>query len=164
MIDRYGEDVNPNVRSNVAAALKMEPGKIAWASREQYRLVQDFHSFLVDYDILICPAVTVTPFPFAELYPREIDGEPMANYVHWAALTSTLTVTGNPVVALPCGLDDQGTPFGIQVVGKLHQDRAVLAVANALESAFRMDSALARPVPDLAAVPFNEVTLSRVSA
>jgi Asp-tRNA(Asn)/Glu-tRNA(Gln) amidotransferase A subunit family amidase len=149
-MEEYGEDVNPNVRSNVAAALKMEAKSIGWAAREQYRLMHDFHAFLEDYDILICPTVTVTPFPFAELFPREIDGEPMANYVHWAAMTSSLTVTGNPVVALPCGKDPLGTPFGIQVVGKLHRDREVLAVAHALEEAFRDDPVLRRPVPDLA--------------
>lgn len=147
MAERYGEDVNPNVRSNIAAAQKMEAKSIGWAAREQYRLMRDFHAFLEDFDVLICPAVTVTPFPFAELYPREIDGEPMENYVHWAALTSSLTVTGNPVVALPCGLDPKGTPFGIQVVGKLHRDREVLAVTRALERAFAEDEALRRPVP-----------------
>ena len=67
--------------------------------------------------VLICPGVTVTPFPFDQLYPTEIDGAPMENYVHWAGLTSSLTVMGNPVVAMPCGKDENGTPFGIQVVG-----------------------------------------------
>jgi Asp-tRNA(Asn)/Glu-tRNA(Gln) amidotransferase A subunit family amidase len=150
-MEEYGEDVNPNVRSNVAAALKMEAKSIGWAAREQYAIMRAFHTFFEDYDILICPAVTVTPFPFAELYPREIDGQPMANYVHWAALTSSLTVTGNPVVVIPCGLDPFGTPFGIQIVGKLHRDREVLAIAASLEAAFRSDPALSRPVPKLAA-------------
>lgn len=150
MMDRYGEDVNPNVRSNVAAALKMDARSIGWAVREQYRLMRDFHAFMEEVDVLICPAVTVTPFPFAELYPKEIDGASMENYVHWAALTSSLTVTGNPVVALPCGLDEYSTPFGIQVVGKLHRDREVLAVAKALEEAFASDPALSRPRPSIA--------------
>ena len=82
----------------------------------------------------------------------EIDGKEMENYVSWVALTSTLTVTGNPVVSLPCGLDEHGTPFGIQIVGKLHRDREVLAIAHAMERAFSDDPALARPVPALAGV------------
>ena len=45
-----------------------------------------------DFDVLIWPGVTVTPFPFDQLYPTEIDGAPMENYVHWAGLTSSLTV------------------------------------------------------------------------
>jgi Asp-tRNA(Asn)/Glu-tRNA(Gln) amidotransferase A subunit family amidase len=147
VFETYNDDVNPNVRSNIKAALPMEARKIGWAAREQYRLMRDFHRYMEDFDILICPAVTVTPFPFAELYPKEIDGAPMENYVHWAALTSSLTVTGNPVVAIPCGLDEYGTPFGIQIVGKLHRDREVLAIARAIESAVRADAVQAPPVP-----------------
>jgi len=148
--ETYTDDVNPNVRINVAAALKMEARDIGWASREQFRLMQDFHAFMEPYDILICPTVAVTPFPFAQPYPTEIDGAPMENYVSWVALTSTLTVTGNPVVSIPCGLDEFGTPLGIQIVGKLHRDREVLAIAHAIEQAFAADPALARPVPALA--------------
>lgn len=146
----YGEDVNPNVRSNVEAALAMEAKSIGWAAREQFRLIQDFHDFMEKVDILICPTVAVPPFPFDQLYPTEIDGEPMTNYVNWVALTSALTVTGNPVVGIPCGVDAQGTPFGIQIVGKLHRDREVLAIASAIETSFSTDPTLCRPVPDLA--------------
>lgn len=148
--ESYTDEVNPNVRSNVEAALKMEANSIGRAAREQYRLMQDFHGFMEPYDILICPAVAVTPFPFDQLYPTEIDGAPMENYVSWVALTSALTVTGNPVVSLPCGLDENGTPFGIQIVGKMHNDAKLLSIARSIETAFRDDPALARPVPALA--------------
>ena len=147
MVERYGEDVNPNVRSNLAAAAKMTAGEIGRAAGEQYRLIHAMHGFFDRFDLLICPCVTVMPFPFEQLYPTEIDGAPMENYVHWAALTSALTVTGNPALALPCGLDSQGTPFGIQVVGKLHRDRFVLAASKALEEMMAADPVLARPVP-----------------
>jgi amidase len=58
-------------------------------------------------------------------------------------------VMGNPVVALPCGFDESGTPFGIQVVGKPYQDRFVLGVAHALEQIFNSNSTLKRPLPDI---------------
>jgi amidase len=150
--ERYGPELNPNVRSNYLAALKMEPKQIALAHREQLRLYWKFQDFFEDIDVLICPGVTVLPFPYDQLYPTEIDGQKTTNYVHWAALTSALTVVGHPVVAMPCGLDSQGTPFGIQVVGPMYQDRFTLGVAHALEQLFRPDPRLARPVPSLAAV------------
>ena len=37
--------------------------------------------------------------------------------------------------------------FGIQVVGKLHRDRFVLAASKALEEMMAADPVLARPVP-----------------
>ena len=54
------------------------------------------------------------------------------------------------VCAIPCGVDDKGLPFGIQVAGPNGSDRMVLEVALALETYFRDVPALARPVPDLA--------------
>jgi Asp-tRNA(Asn)/Glu-tRNA(Gln) amidotransferase A subunit family amidase len=150
-IERYGPEVNPNVRSNYAAAAQMDVKRIAWAHKEQLRLYQRFQAFFADIDVLLCPGVTVLPFPFDQLYPTEVDGQPMANYVHWAALTSSLTVVGHPVVAMPCGLDPQGTPFGIQVVGPMYGDRVTLGAAHALEQLFAPDPALRRPVPSLEA-------------
>lgn len=151
-VNRYGPEVNPNVRSNYEAALRMDLKRVALAHREQLRLYQKFQDLFDEIDLLICPGVTVLPFPFDQLYPTEIDGRPMTNYVHWAALTSALTVVGHPVVALPCGLDPQGTPFGIQVVGPMYDDRFTLGAAHALEQLFGADPRLARPVPSLAAV------------
>jgi amidase len=147
--EQYGDDVSTNVRSNYAAALRMPLKDVAWAHREQLRLYQRFQAFFGEIDVLLCPGVTVLPFPYDQLYPTEVDGQPMANYVHWAALTSSLTVVGHPVVALPCGIDPQGTPFGIQVVGPMYGDRFTLGVAHALEQVFAADPALRRPVPDL---------------
>jgi hypothetical protein len=43
-------------------------------------------------------------------------------------------------------------PFGLQIVGPRGGDAFVLAVAAALEEAFAGDAALARPLPDLAAL------------
>jgi amidase len=73
----------------------------------------------------------------------------MAHYISASAITAGLTLTGHPVVALPCGLDHTGAPFGIQVVGRKHRDRFTLSVAMALEQIFSASPALARPVPDL---------------
>jgi Asp-tRNA(Asn)/Glu-tRNA(Gln) amidotransferase A subunit family amidase len=70
----------------------------------------------------------------------------------WLALTSSITVVGHPVVALPCGLDERGLPFGVQVIGAAYDDRRLLCIAQALERAFANDPVIARPRPDLAAL------------
>ena len=61
----------------------------------------------------------------------EIDGRAVENYMGWLALSSALTVVGNPVTALPCGFDLDGTPFGIQCVGPMFGDHALLSNAAA---------------------------------
>ena len=84
-----------------------------------------------------------------QLYCDEINGEKMANYIKWVDIVAGITLTGHPVVQLPCGLGPTGMPFGLQIVGpRLHSDRFIIAVAAALESYFATEPDLARPVPD----------------
>jgi hypothetical protein len=73
----------------------------------------------------------------------------MRNYYHWLALTYVVTLATNPTIALPCGRDDHGMPFGLQVTGKLFEDGRLMAAAHALEQAFSFDSELKRPKPDM---------------
>jgi len=147
-IDGYGAETNPNVTSNVAAAAAMTMAEIGSATKAQLDIYLAFQEYFQGIDLLICPGVTVEPFPFDTLYPEEVDGEPLENYVHWAGLTSSLTVVGHPVVAMPCGMDTQGTPYGIQVCGPMHGDRFTLGAAHALEQVFADNPLLARPLPD----------------
>lgn len=150
--DEWDDDFNPNIRQSYDAALQTPMADIAVARRTQMELFQTFARIFDDHDVLICPGVSVPPFPWVHRNPVEIDGTPVENYMAWLALSSSLTVVGHPVTALPCGLDTNGTPFGIQVVGPAHHDRKVLSVARALERAFATDPMLARPLPDLAAL------------
>jgi amidase len=50
---------------------------------------------------------------------------------------------------LPCGLDEQGMPFGIQVLGAPGRDRQVLEIAAALERQLAARPETRRPLPDL---------------
>ena len=86
------------------------------------------------------------PFPWTQSYPHQIDGQAVANYMGWLGLSSSLTVIGHPVVAIPCGLDNQGTPFGLQLVGKPFEDVKLLAMAQAIETALNGIPALNKPL------------------
>ena len=66
-----------------------------------------------------------------------------------AAIGRQSTV-GHPAISLPVGLDDNGMPFGLQIVGPRGGDAKVLAVAAALEQVLAGDTLTARPVPDIA--------------
>ena len=129
----WGEDFNPNIRKTFESAMQASSADIAAARRTQMDLIQDFQQIFANADVLICPTVSIPPFPWSQLNPKEIDGEPVENYMAWLALTSSITVVGHPVTALPFGMDEQGTPFGIQVIGPMYQDRRLLSIAQALE-------------------------------
>ncbi len=144
----WGPDFNPNIQASYNAALQMPMYDIAVARQVQMELNQDFQRIFDEYDVLLCPGVSVPPFPWTNRNPTHVDGQPVENYMAWLALTASLTVVGHPVTAVPCGLDAQGTPFGIQVVGRMYDDHRSLSVAAALEAVFATEEATARPVPN----------------
>ena len=97
----------------------------------------------------ITPSISISPRPWTELYPTQIDGTPTRSYFHWLALAYAVTLAGHPAVSLPVGLDANGMPFGLQIVGPRGGDAHVLGVAAALEEALAGDPRTARPVPDI---------------
>src|SRR5690606_13755439 len=78
-----------------------------------------------------------------------VDGQPQRNYYEWLSLTYLVTLATHPALSLPCGLDEAGMPFGLQLIGPLHRDGRLLAMAAAFEQRFANDARLARPGPEM---------------
>ncbi|MEO0672333.1 MAG: amidase family protein [Pseudomonadota bacterium] len=143
--DRLG----PNVIDNTERGLKFTAAEVARAHAEQTALYRRFFAFFETHDILICPAAAVSPFPHTDWSVTAIDGEEMPTYMRWLALTYALTTALACSVTIPCGVDRDGMPFGIQIAGPNGADAQVLAVALALEKVLAGDDTTRRPVPDL---------------
>ncbi len=149
-VRRHPAQVGPNVTANVEEGLRYSAADVARAETLQTTLYRRWQHFFAEYDVLITPAITISPRPWSELYPRAINNVPTQSYYHWLALAYAPTLAGHPAVALPCGLDAAGMPFGLQLVGRRGGDAEVLAVAEALEALLATDPRTARPAPDLA--------------
>ncbi len=148
--------LGPNIIANVEQGLLMSVADIANGMMAHTRIYRQFVAFMKDFDVLICPAMSVPPFLHGQLYPTEINGKPLRTYFHWLALAYGLTLTSHPVVCLPCGRDHTGMPFGIQICGKRGGDAEVLAIARALEKTMSGIDGLGRPIPDLDALMRSE--------
>ncbi len=145
--------LGPNVIGNVEAGLEMKPEDLGWAFAEEVRIYRALQSFFDEVDVLICPAVAVPPFHVEQLYCTHINGVELEHYIQWADLTSGLTLTGHPIVSIPCGLDATGTPFGLQIVGpRRHSERFLIAVAAAMERYAEGRARITRPKPDIVAL------------
>lgn len=153
--ESWTSDFNPHIQATYQSALGTPMVEIARARRRQSELRRAVASLFdptesggSGLDLLLCPTVSVSPFPWVDDYPKQIDGKPIDNYMAWLALTSAFSVVGHPATALPAGLDEFSMPFGLQLVGPAYGDRRQLSVARSLEQAMA-GTEFARPIPQL---------------
>ena len=145
----HPENLGPNIRANMEMSASITLADRAWAHLEQTRVSKRFAAALTQYDLILSPVTPITPFPWTELYATHVDGLVMKNYYQWLALTYVVTLATNPTISLPCGTDEHGMPFGLQISGRLYSDGQLLAAAHALEQAFINHPEMKRPTPDL---------------
>ena len=160
--DAYEKDpgsLGPNVRANYEMGAAMSLPDAAWGHAEQTRIFRRFQQTFRDYDLVLSPTTPVSPRPWTELYLAELDGKPLRNYYHWLALTYFITLATNPSISLPCGRDQAGMPFGLQVTGRFRGDLEVLDAAEAMEEAFTRIAGLGRPRPDFSKLASTSVDL-----
>ncbi|MFQ5568313.1 MAG: amidase [Rhodothermales bacterium] len=133
-IDHFGSNLSGNIR----AGLSVTAEQLGIAERARGRLWQRFRTLFLSFDFLLTPCMAVPPFPVEENYPETIGGRQMKTYIDWVAPTFVLSLTGLPVASVPCGLDGNGLPVGLQVVAPPLGEERVLALAGKVQEAFHI--------------------------
>ena len=83
--------------------------------------------FAQGVDAILTPATPSSAFPLGQ----EFD-DPVQMYLN-DIFTVTVNLAGLPGIAVPAGLDRQGLPLGLQLIGKPWEEGALLNVAKAVE-------------------------------
>jgi amidase len=130
-VDQFGQ----NVAGNIRAGLKNTAEDLGKAEQARNKIRQIFDELFEKYDHLLTPCMAVPPFPVEQNYPETIAGKKMQTYVDWIAPTFILSLTGLPVASVPCGLDKNSLPVGLQIVGRQMGEEQVLALAKVLQDA-----------------------------
>ncbi|MGM0475478.1 MAG: amidase, partial [Bacteroidota bacterium] len=81
------------------------------ANRIRYDLVQEFHDRIKEFDVVITPSF------------------------HGSSQLLATNLTGHPVVVVPNGFKDNGSPASISFLGNLFDEGTILAVAAAYQDA-----------------------------
>ncbi len=134
-LSQWKEQMQKGLVWNIEQGLKLSPEEIGRAEALRTMLWHRVRAFMETRDLLILPTVAVPPFPVEMPYPTEINGRPLDNYTQWFFLTYGITVTGLPVISVPCGFTAGGLPVGLQIVGRRRQEAMVLRAAAAVEAA-----------------------------
>ena len=147
--DLHKDLLGPNVIDNVERGLKYNLADVSWAHVMQTKIYKSFRNFFNEYDVLICPAAAVSPYPHEQLFVDTINGEKMPTYMRWLALSYASTMAIPCVWALPCGLDHKKMPFGIQLIAPAGKDVQLSEIAKSLESVLMVNQLTKRPLPEI---------------
>jgi aspartyl-tRNA(Asn)/glutamyl-tRNA(Gln) amidotransferase subunit A len=86
--------------------------------------------FAEGVDAILTPATPSAAFGLGEM----AEADPVQMYLN-DVFTVTVNLAGLPGVAVPAGLDKQGLPLGLQLIGQPWEEAALLNTAFALEAA-----------------------------
>ena len=99
------------------------------ALKVRRRIAEDFDKVWGKVDAILTPS---TPSAAFALGDKQID--PVAMYLN-DVFTVTANLAGLPGISVPGGLNADGLPLGLQVIGRAFDEETVFAVGRALEKA-----------------------------
>ncbi|MCY7309588.1 MAG: amidase [Chitinophagaceae bacterium] len=105
LIERQDKDFWPN---SFRAARTIPAVEYINANRYRYLLCEKMNAFMKNYDVLIVPTFS----------GRQL---------------SITNLTGHPVVCMPIGFNQNGSPLSITLIGNLYDEAAILAAAKAFQ-------------------------------
>lgn len=135
-LEKPANQLSSTVRWNIERGKGMTAEAFLTAEMERGRLYQRFLKFFESYDVLATVSTSVLPFSHDLQEILEINGTPLENIIDYLLITYTLTLTGLPVISLPCGRTPEGLPVGMQLVGKPHKEAELLQFAYLLQESF----------------------------
>ncbi|HWQ58463.1 MAG TPA: Asp-tRNA(Asn)/Glu-tRNA(Gln) amidotransferase subunit GatA [Clostridia bacterium] len=89
-------------------------------------LTREFEGVFKTYDLVLSPTAPATAWRFGD------KSDPMEMYLS-DVCTVPANIAGLPALSMPCDRDGDGLPIGLQLMGKLFDERALLRAAYALE-------------------------------
>jgi len=97
------------------------------ASKVRTLIAQDFDRAWEKCDLLLTPTAPSAAFALGEK-----SADPLAMYLN-DVFTVPSSLAGLPAMSVPAGLDGQGLPLGLQIIGKALDEQAVLNAGLAIE-------------------------------
>ena len=97
------------------------------AQKVRTRILQDFEAAFEKCDALLTPTTPSAAFGYGEK-----TGDPVEMYLN-DIFTVTANLAGLPGISVPAGLDSQGLPLGLQIIGKALDEEACFKVASVIE-------------------------------
>ncbi len=124
--------LDPALAEVVEQAASITVRDLAEANKMRGALGTQMRQFMENYDALVTPTLPITAFEAGKLQPGETDAQ--SKWVNWTPFTYPFNLTQQPAASTNCGFTVGGLPAGLQVVGRMFDDRTVLKVCAAYEA------------------------------
>ena len=98
------------------------------AQRIRKLLARDLDRLLANYDALVAPSNPMVAPPLDAAWPRRNERQSRC------PISAAGNCAGLPAITVPSGFSDDGLPIGVQFVGRVYEERSILAVANAYQA------------------------------
>lgn len=138
-----------NFLNNVIQGYRRSQNEYSRALKKRENLLQHSQTFFQQFDAWILLVTCCLAFkhmlPSSEQGPNRDYKTPLivngleVNYLDaLTAYTTPISLIGHPVVTMPIGLDRNGLPVGIQLVGKMNGEAELLQIAEELSKYITM--------------------------
>lgn len=97
------------------------------AQKARTLLINEYDKLFKDYDALICPVAPTTAFSLGKN-----TSDPVKMYLE-DIMTVPPSLAGLPAISVPAGVDKNGMPVGVQIIGPRQSDAKILAIAKSME-------------------------------
>ena len=97
------------------------------AQKVRTMVMNKFNQAFEKYDVILTPTAPTTAFGFGEK-----SSNPLEMYLA-DICTVSVNVAGLPAISIPCGVDSNGMPIGMQLIGNKFQEETILNTAYTME-------------------------------
>ena len=94
-------------------------------------VMNEFNKAFEKYDVILTPTSPTVAFDIGSK-----SNNPLEMYLA-DICTVSVNIAGLPVISIPCGIDKQGMPIGMQLIGNKFEEDKLLNIAYAFEQAIQ---------------------------
>ena len=123
--------LDPGLADVIEQSMSISLDDYAEAVRQRGLLGSHMRQFMESYDLLVTPTLPIPAFTAGQLSPA--DGDQTGKWVNWTPFSYPFNLTQQPAASVPCGFTRMGLPAGLQVIGRMYDDRTVLRACHAFE-------------------------------
>jgi len=130
--ERY-HDFVPHVSRGLAVGMTITASEYLTVQRARHRIREALRAALEKIDVLASPTTSRVAPPLSEGLKGNGDDTRHASY-NQSNLLRLPSMLGLPGCSIPCGINSEGLPIGLQLVGSWFADQTVLNAALAYQS------------------------------